>query len=354
MATITKLPSGSWRAQIRKAGHRPISKTFDKKGAAREWAERMEGNKDDIDAFPDAEARRRTVGGAIDAYMLEYSGRDQGVISRLSWWKANYGDVTLATLSQAKVKDALRDLSRAKAMSGTGRGGPVRSLSRKKSPATINRYRQALSSVLSWCVEQSWIAANPVLGIRKLREPRGRVRWLSDDERKALFEACAKSEWKDLGLLVRLALSTGARRGELLALRWTDIALRKGLAHVGRTKNDEPRILPLVESLRIELEKRPRPIKRGLLFPSPRDSEQPYTDARKHWNAAVKAAGIKDFRFHDLRHSCASYLAMNGATLIEIGDVLGHKTLAMVRRYSHLSTEHKQKLAERVLGEVVE
>ena len=68
----------------------------------------------------------------------------------------------------------------------------------------------------------------------------------------------------------------------------------------------------------------------------------------------MKVAKIQDFRFHDLRHSCASYLAMNGATPREIGDVLGHKTLAMVRRHSHLSVEHKQRLAERVPAGVLE
>ena len=73
----------------------------------------------------------------------------------------------------------------------------------------------------------------------------------------------------------------------------------------------------------------------------------------RYWNAARKAAGLVDFRFHDLRHSCASYLAMNGASLLEIADVLGHKTLAMVKRYSHLSTDHKAALVSRVMGDKV-
>jgi len=179
------------------------------------------------------------------------------------------------------------------------------------------------------------------------------VRWLSDGERKRLLKACDNSEWQDLGLLVRLALSTGARRGELLNLRWSRIDLKNGLAHLGRTKNDELRILPLIKPVRLALQKKPRPIKGGLLFPSPLDPKRPYYGFRKHWNAAVTEAELKDFRFHDLRHTAASYLAMNGASALEIGDLLGHKTLEMVRRYSHLATEHKAKLAERVFGALV-
>ena len=74
---------------------------------------------------------------------------------------------------------------------------------------------------------------------------------------------------------------------------------------------------------------------------------------QRFFRVAVAAAGIENFRFHDLRHSCASYLAMNGASLVEIADVLGHKTLAMVRRYAHHSTDHKVALVERVMGDIL-
>lgn len=353
MATFIKLPSGNWRVQIRRAGHRPISKTFPKKAEAQAWARIMEADEDAIAAFPDAEARRRTLAQAIDGFMLEYSGRDTAILRRLAWWKAEYGDTPLADFTQAKIKDGLRRLGQDSAKRYAGKNGIV-TLGRKKGPATINRYHQAISSVLSWAVDQSWIAKNPALGIKRKQEPRGRVRYLSDAEREALLEACDQSEWKDLGLLVRLGLSTGARLGELLSLRWEDIDLKAGLAYIGRTKNNEPRALPLVTPVRKLLEAKPRPIKGGLLFPSQRNPERPFVGFRPYWEAAVAAAKLEGVVFHTLRHSCASYLAMNGATPLEIGDVLGHKTLAMVRRYSHLSTQHKQKLAERVLGRIVE
>jgi integrase len=356
MATFTKLPSGHWRAQIRRAGHRPIGKVFEKKSEARAWAEKLEGNRDAIDAFPDAEARRRTVKDAIDGYMLDHSGSDSGIVGRLSWWRTEYGGTALANFTQPRVREGLRKLARENVRHGNGRGknrGKSKALDRKKSGSTVTRYQAALSSAMRWAVDQGWITRNPVLGIRRPKPPPGRVRYLADDERQALFEAADASLWTELGLLVRLALSTGARLGELMALEWADIDLKNGLAYVRRTKNDDPRVLPLIAPVRQRIEKMARPINGGLLFPSSRKASKPYA-MRKAWDAAVTAAKLENFRFHDLRHSCASYLAMNGATPLEIGDVLGHKTLAMVRRYSHLSTEHKKKLAERVLGGMVE
>jgi integrase len=180
------------------------------------------------------------------------------------------------------------------------------------------------------------------------------VRSLDDCERIALLNAGDQSDWRDLGLLVRLALSTGARQGELLNPRWRDIDLKAGIAYEGETQNDEPRVLPLMEPVGKLLAARARPIKGWLLFPAQRDTEQPYNGFRRYWELALTEAKITNLCFHDLRHPCASYLAMNGASPIEIGDVLEHKTLAIVRRYSHLSVAHKPKLTERVLGALVQ
>jgi integrase len=352
MAKPFKTPSGKWRAQIRRKGQRSISKVFQKKGEASEWLDAMRGNPDEIEAFPDAEARKRTLTQAIDAYMLSRTGRDEGIIYRLSWWKEKRGSLALSELSKAKIKNAIREIAQENVKHGTGRG-VVGTLSRSKAPATLNRYLQAVSSVLTWAVDEDWITKNPALGIKRLKEPRGRVRWLSDDERKSLLEACDQSEWTDLGLLVRIALSTGARQGELLNLRWENLDLRTGLAHLSNTKNDEPRILPLIALVKDALRAMQRPINGGYVFHALRNTERSYSGFRKHWDAAVLTAQLEDFRFHDLRHTAASYLAMSGASPLEIGDVLGHRTLDMVCRYSHLSTAHKATLTERVLGKMM-
>ena len=119
-----------------------------------------------------------------------------------------------------------------------------------------------------------------------------------------------------------MALSTGARQGELLNLRWEDLDLRKGLAHLNNTKNDEPRFLPLIGLVKNALRAMQRPINGGYVFHALSNTERPYSGFRKHWDRAVLTAQLEDFRFHDLRHTAASYLAMDGASSLEIGDVL--------------------------------
>jgi integrase len=165
-----------------------------------------------------------------------------------------------------------------------------------------------------------------------------------------------------LRTLVLLAITTGARRGELISLRWADVDMKAGRALVRETKNGEQRTLPLagkaLEALR-EL-KLHNSARSAYVFPSPTvvlnpttgsaELDAPYEYFDAHWHAALDAAGIRDFRFHDLRHTTASMLAAQGCSLLEIADVLGHKTLAMVRRYSHLVVDHKAKVIERLIA----
>jgi integrase len=142
---------------------------------------------------------------------------------------------------------------------------------------------------------------------------------------------------------VVLALSTGMRQAELMGLKWCDVDLKNGVAILHETKNGDRRRVPLSgHALELLKEYRGNVIQfndKSLLFPSPTKPQQPI-DLRKSWLNAMKKAGIEDFHWHDLRHSTASYLAMNGASLAEIAEVLGHKTLSMVKRYAHLSDGH--------------
>lgn len=356
MATIQKLDrkdGARYRVLIRRAGYKVVTKVFDRKRDAEAWARSMEGNIDRVDDVPGVEARRRTVADAIDAFMLAYDGKDDMIAGRLAWWRDEFGALPLSRLTQAQVRDGLDRLARQPAKSSAGKAR-TRSLGRAKSKATINRYLGALSIALNWIVEErKWIARNPAKGIARGKEPRGRVRYLSDDERRRLLSACDASEWPQLGLLVRMALSTGARLSELLTLTWSQIDLERGTARLSDTKNDDARTLVLVGAIRDLLAQVPNAQRAGLLFPSARDSGKPRA-FRHDWNAAIQAAGLTDFRFHDLRHSCASYLAMAGASTLEIADVLGHKTLQMVQRYSHLNAAHKAALLERVTGGLLE
>jgi len=145
-----------------------------------------------------------------------------------------------------------------------------------------------------------------------------------------------------------LALSTGMRQGEIMNLRWQDVDFEKGIIILHETKNDERRAVPLT-SYALELLKEQNKLRRidtDLLFPGKNPKKPVFI--RAPWITAVKEAKLLDFRFHDLRHSAASYLAMNGATLSEIAEILGHKTLQMVKRYSHLTEQHTSKVVAKM------
>jgi integrase len=148
--------------------------------------------------------------------------------------------------------------------------------------------------------------------------------------------------------VVVLALSTGMRHGEIMGLTWDAVDLNKGRAILHETKNGERRAVAITGHA-LELLKelgKVRRIDSKLLFPAKEIAPQKPMDLRAPWESALKKAEIQDFKFHDLRHSAASYLAMNGASLAEIAEVLGHKTLQMVKRYAHLSEGHTASVVE--------
>jgi integrase len=217
-----------------------------------------------------------------------------------------------------------------------------------RSPSTVVRYLAVLSHAFTMAVKEwCWMDDNPMRRVTKPKEPRGRVRFLSDEERLLLLAACKEAQCPYLYSVVVLALSTGMRYGEVLNLRWCDVDLVKARIILQDTKNGERRNVPLTGHAygQIDMLSKLRRMDTDLLFPNTLFGEKarPY-EIRKSWNAAIKKAQLADFRFHDLRHSTASYLAMNGATLSEIAEVLGHKTLQMVKRYAHLSEAHTTKV----------
>ncbi len=214
-------------------------------------------------------------------------------------------------------------------------------LAQTRAPATVNGYLATLRHAFTLAVtEWQWLEDSPVRRVRRLGEPRGRVRFLSEEERTHLLHACQTSHNRLLYPVVVLALATGARKMELLRLTWADVDLTRARITLHHTKNRERRVLPLAGLALEEVQKlaKVRRLDTPLLFPRA-DGRQPI-DIRYAWAQALQEAGITDFRFHDLRHSAASYLAMSGASLAEIAEILGHKTLQMVKRYVHLSEAH--------------
>jgi integrase len=149
-----------------------------------------------------------------------------------------------------------------------------------------------------------------------------------------------------------MALTTGARKGELLKLRWSNIDFKNRLATLIDTKNGDDRIVPLPIPAIEELAKF-RTIGNELVFKSEHKA-QVTSSVEKSWYPALKLSNIENFKFHDLRHTAASYLAMNNADLLEIADILGHRCIQTTKRYAHLNTAHKQDLSDRVFGNILD
>lgn len=327
----------SYRVQIRKRGFPPVTATFERKTDAVKWAGDTEADMRRRRYFPQIEADRHTVADLVER-QLETVERDRphdydGQRTILGWWKERIGEYTLSTVTAellARHRDQLQ----------TKEG---------LAPATVNRYLSALSKAFNNAVKEwHWLPENPLQRVSKKSEPRGRVRFLSDDERAALLTACRASSYKPLYLIVLFALTTGMRRGELFGLRWTDIDVERRVAVLQDTKNGDRRSVPIVPEVVGLLREhgKVRKLETDQVFVSGGAPEVYLFD--NAWYAALSAAKIEDFRFHDLRHTAASYLAMSGATTAEIAAVLGHRTLQMVKRYAHLSDQHTGAVVERM------
>ena len=235
-----------------------------------------------------------------------------------------------------------------------------------RAPATVVRYLAGLSQAFNVAVnEWQWMPESPMTKVSKPKVNNERLRHLSADELSRLLEAATLSANEYLHTILVLALSTGMRHGEIMELRWVDVLFddddRIGLILLQKTKNGNRRGVPLVrnafdalKALRTTHAKKNngRIDNAALLFPSDEKptKEKPTqpVDIRKAWETTLKRANIKDFHFHDLRHTTASYLAMEGATAPEIAEILGHKSLQMVKRYSHFTKAHITKVLTRM------
>jgi len=183
-----------------------------------------------------------------------------------------------------------------------------------------------------------------VARIRMEREPQGRLRWLTPDEASRLLTASRAIDQPDLLDLVEFCLYTGMRQGEALGLEWERVDRSRGVVLLEATKSGKRREVPL-NSVADGVLARRGPNDHGHVF-----GTASWYAFRAHWQRALKAARIENFRFHDLRHTFASWAVQQGASLQEVKELLGHSSLAMVMRYAHLSPEHLRNAAARLDG----
>ena len=333
MASIEKRKNDdgttSYRVKIRLKGYPPESATFGRLTDAKEWIQKTEA---DIKAGRHfGISKRHTLNELIDSY--EKSTEHKALKSAK--------DMHITPSLVAQSRDAL--MNEFVTVPRRGIDGVVTRVptEKKRSGATTNRFLAAISTVCGYGVKElGWLERNPVERVTKPKENKGRVRYLDDAELPRFLTACKKHN--DLYLAELLSLTTGGRQSEIMGLRWGQIDLKAGRAtlYAGTTKNDDARVLSLVGEAFTLLQERAkvRSLTDDRIFPSTDKAKKAtFIALRTPFIAALKEANITDFHWHDLRHTCASYLMMNGVSPLEISKVLGHRTMAMVSRYSHLA-----------------
>lgn len=369
-------------ADVRIHGFPRQKKTFKRLTDAKLWAQQTEAaiRKGEFQNVVST-ARSKTLNDVIQRYrddVLPHKApsTQRAETTYLAFWERELGKYALSYIEPQLISAKLRELGEA----GDGRrkaddgeaAKPVKAddgetakpvKAAPKSRKTLKHYRDTLALLLKHAKQWGWTAINPIDGVNKITKIRNeRMRFLSDDERTALLAACKASENEHLYPVVIFALSTGARKNEVLSLTFGDLDLKRGVAILRNTKNGDTRTVPIVTALQKLLATHMKQVESHYekldhtppakwLFPR-RDGMAPI-DIRTAWENARDAAGLVDFRFHDIRHSTASYLAMNGASLVEIAEVLGHRTLQMVRRYAHLSESHVKELVQSVNDKVL-
>jgi len=327
-----------WRAVVNRKGFPIMRRTFGRRRDAIDWSKQIEA---EIQSGRfRAPGPDRLVADMIDRYIetvVPHKKTGARTAQQLRIWRELIGDYSLEELRPAMIADA-RD-----------------QIAATRGPATVVRYLSALSHAFTVAVKDwQWLDENLAARILWPRQPRGRVRFLSENEREALRRACLDSRCPLLASIVQLALLTGMRRGEILNLKWNNVDLERARLILTDTKNKERRQVPLVpEAFGIinAMQVGPNRTADSFVFPKRGDRRRPVR-IDSAWRRAVKTAGLEDFRFHDLRHTAASYLAMTGATTNEIAEILGHKTLDMVKRYAHLTTSHSAKVLDRMATEI--
>lgn len=346
MASIQKRKKAnaeySYRVRIRIEGSPLITETYRTRKEAEAFARRMESEVRAGRYFGHQDSKERTFSDLVNRYIeIELPKTPKSFdkqSKQLRWWQKHLGDYFLCHISQSMIA-GLRD----KLMTEKTPRGNLRSSS------TANRYMAALSRAFSVAIrEWGWLKESPMANVTRPKEGKGRERFLDKDEIASLLAVCRKSKSPYLYPVTLFALSTGARKGEILGLKWDDINLSRATATFRNTKNGETRSVHLSQTILncIQDEREKRTILSPYVFPN-QEGTKPAC-IRTAWELAVKEIGLRDVVFHSLRHTCASQLAQRHFSSLEIAAILGHKSLSMVKRYSHLSTSSTAKALDQM------
>jgi integrase len=335
MATIVKTPSGTWKAVIRKIGWPTTAKTFRTKRDAEDWARRTEDEMVRGVYLSRAPSEKLTVAGALKRYMEEVSVTKKATTQRSERFTAQHLDAFFGKYSMAAVSADLVAKYRDERLAAGRSNNTV-------------RIELAMLGHLFRTAIQEWgigLTFNPVSNIRKPSPGPGRNRRLNLDEQQRLFAAADEHSNPMLGWIVRFAVETGMRSSEITGLRRSQIDLQRRVVSLTDTKNGSARLVPLTraaaEILQLAMDNPVRPLDTDLVFfgePGRNGHRKPYV-FQKLWTRITSGAGLADLHFHDLRHEAVSRLVEAGLSDQEVAAISGHKSMQMLKRYTHLRAE---------------
>jgi integrase len=236
---------------------------------------------------------------------------------RLEYWRARFTNKAALVITEKDIQAAKNELAKDMA------------------PASVNRFLATIKTVFTLALRNEKIDKSPATHIKLFRLNNKRVRHLSEEEEGRLF-AVLPEQHKPL---VIIAMHTGLRKGEQLALLWSDVDFKLGQVRVRESKSDKPRVIPMNAVVMEVLRRIPRRIDNPYVFPG-RKAGKPLTTLPREWDESLEKAKINDFRWHDLRHTFASRLVMAGADLYAVSKLLGHADLKMTTRSAHLAPNY--------------
>ncbi len=286
--------------------------------------------------------RYKTFREVCNEYLLRWNKKDyQGQMQRIDYWCKVFGERIMTDIDIFDLREHID------AMVDEGQRA-----------TTINRKKAVLSSVYKFALSRGYVDVNIVRNVVIDDDSKCRDRVLSDDERQRLIKACQESHWEKLYLIVLMAMTTGARKGELMKLRWCDVSFKDSTGSIGDSKNSTSRELHFAPVVMTEL-KRFQEVGTSLLFPSDEKPSQPL-DFRKAWSKALKTANISEkdilnpdgsvklekFTFHCLRHGFCSALSDSGKEINQIAKLAGHKSIQTTMRYIHQGRDQKRQIVD--------
>ncbi len=332
-----------WRAVIRIKGHPTVCEHFDRKQEADDWAHDTEQQIKRGKYTSNQTKQNKTVAGLIDVYIQDavigHHKAARDTIRQLNYFREKLGDYALMYITPELLLQERKKL----AETPTSRGG-------RRNPATVNRYFATFGGAFRYaCKNLRWIDENPCINLLQLKTKPKERRALINDEENRLLQACRQSLNPYLYCIVLMAITTGARKSEILNLTWDSIDFENRFAHIKDSKNGRPRRVGLVDSVIQELQRLYiiRDITKTLVFASKTTFGR--LDIKKAWQSALSRAGINNFVFHGLRHHFCSIGGQLGASGQQLRSQLGHATASMTDHYSHLDAQ-----ATRFIGESIE